>query len=72
MRGMELSELIAYEGRFYAVCDKTGIVFQMYRGKAIPRIILANGDGNEDTGMYMHYMSISDLIFYEKPIHSFL
>ena len=47
---MELSELVVYNGKLYTVDDRTGIVFELADGKAIPWTILADGSGRENGG----------------------
>lgn len=49
-RGMELSELIVFNGKLYSCDDRTGIVYEvLLDGKTPPRvvpwIILVDGDG---------------------------
>ena len=47
---MELSELATFNGKLYSVDDRTGIVFDVSESKAVPWVILADGDGNSDEG----------------------
>ena len=49
-RGMELSELIAFDGKLLTVDDRTGIVYQIQGTKIFPWIILADGNGSEVKG----------------------
>lgn len=51
-RGMELSELIVYNGKLYAVDDRTGIIYEidLHQHKAIPWVILPDGSGREIKG----------------------
>ncbi len=50
-RGMELSELTAFNGKLYTVDDRTGMIFEITReGKIIPWCILADGDGTAEKG----------------------
>ncbi|XP_041077528.1 soluble calcium-activated nucleotidase 1-like [Polyodon spathula] len=44
-RGMELSELIVFNGRLYSVDDRTGVVYRIEGSKAVPWVILPDGDG---------------------------
>lgn len=48
-RSMELSELVQYSGRLLAMCDRTGILYKidLKRSAAIPRWVVADGDGND-------------------------
>lgn len=52
-RGMELSELAVFNGKLYAVDDRTGVVYQIDGTKAIPWVILTDGDGTISKGEHM-------------------
>ncbi len=48
---MELSELVAFNGKLYAVDDRTGVVFEIIRDhRVIPWVILQDGDGQKTKG----------------------
>ena len=49
-RGMELSELVAFNGKLYSVDDRTGIVYHIDGNKAVPWVILPDGDGSVAKG----------------------
>lgn len=49
-RGMELSELVAFNGKLYTVDDRTGVVYRVDGDKAIPWVILTDGDGSVAKG----------------------
>ena len=50
-RGMELSELVAYNGKLYTCDDRTGMVFEIVQHKKIvPWVILNDGDGSVAKG----------------------
>lgn len=49
-RGMELSELIAFNGKLYSVDDRTGVVYNIDGNKAVPWVILTDGDGSVAKG----------------------
>lgn len=49
-RGMELSELIAFNGKLYSVDDRTGVVYNIDGNKAVPWVILTDGDGTVAKG----------------------
>lgn len=49
-RGMELSELIVFNGKLYSVDDRTGVVYRLEGRKAVPWVILTDGDGTVDKG----------------------
>ena len=59
-RGMELSALLDYNGRLYSFDDRTGVVFELRGGKAIPRHILMEGDGNTDKGQKTEWATVKD------------
>ncbi|XP_047426774.1 soluble calcium-activated nucleotidase 1-like isoform X2 [Mugil cephalus] len=44
-RGMELSELVVFNGKLYSVDDRTGVVYHIDEDKAVPWVILPDGDG---------------------------
>lgn len=49
-RGMELSELVAFNGKLYSVDDRTGVVYNIHGNKAVPWVILTDGDGSVAKG----------------------
>ena len=59
-RGMELSALVRYNNRLYSFDDRTGLVFEVVNGKAIPRHILMEGDGNNDKGQKTEWATVKD------------
>lgn len=54
-RGMELSELVAFNGKLYSVDDRTGVVYHIDGSKAVPWVILPDGDGSVSKG---HHLSL--------------
>ncbi|KAL1465754.1 hypothetical protein WDU94_005297, partial [Cyamophila willieti] len=44
-RGMELSELVTFDGKLLSVDDRTGIIYILENNQAIPWVILMDGDG---------------------------
>ena len=64
-RGMELSELIVYNGRLYACDDRTGVVYELNDNKAIPWVVLIDGDGQStNKGFKCEWMSVKDDLLY--------
>lgn len=61
-RSMELSELVGFRGRHYAVCDITGLVFEidLQRGRAFQRYVLADGDGEDMKPFKSEWATIKD------------
>lgn len=53
-RGMELSDLIVFNGKLYSVDDRTGVVYQIEGSKAVPWVILSDGDGTVGKGQSGH------------------
>lgn len=49
-RGMELSELVTFNGNMLTFDDRTGIVFNLMHGKALPWVLLMDGPGNTGKG----------------------
>lgn len=54
-RGMELSELIVFNGHLYTVDDRTGIVYEVINNKVVPWVILSDGNGKEAKGDVIDY-----------------
>lgn len=70
-RGMELSELVVFNGKLYSVDDRTGVVYHIDGDKAVPWVILTDGDGNVAKGR--HYSGLTralkrtnDPLFHKK------
>lgn len=68
-RGMELSELVVFNGHLYTVDDRTGIVFKLKNVEnkkwiAIPWVILADGNGEESKGFKCEWMTVKDQHLY--------
>lgn len=59
-KGMELSELIHFDGMLLAFDDKTGIVYEISDKQAWPREIFSEGDGDDDDGMKIEWATIKD------------
>ncbi|KAJ3601342.1 hypothetical protein NHX12_032313 [Muraenolepis orangiensis] len=59
-RGMELSELVAFNGKLYSVDDRTGVVYHIDGDKAVPWVILPDGDGTVAKGFKAEWMAVRD------------
>ncbi|XP_069786124.1 soluble calcium-activated nucleotidase 1 isoform X2 [Narcine bancroftii] len=59
-RGMELSELIAFNGKLYSVDDRTGVVYDIDGDKAVPWVILSDGDGTVEKGFKAEWLAVKD------------
>ena len=57
-RGMELSDLIVFDGNILTVDDRTGIVFKIVGKDIIPWNILSDGDGLSTKGFKGEWMTI--------------
>lgn len=63
-RGMELSELVVFNGKLYAIDDRTGVVYQISRNRTIPWVILTDGDGTVDKGFKCEWATVKDQKLY--------
>lgn len=59
-RGMELSELVAFNGKLYTVDDRTGVVYQIDGDNAVPWVILPDGNGNVAKGFKAEWLAVKD------------
>ncbi|XP_060562090.1 soluble calcium-activated nucleotidase 1-like [Ruditapes philippinarum] len=59
-RGMELSELIVFNGRLYTVDDRTGIVYEIIGSRVVPWVILSDGNGKEPKGFKCEWATVKD------------
>ena len=67
-RGMELSELVVFNGNLLTVDDRTGIVYKLtennQKWKIIPWVILADGNGEESKGFKCEWMAVKGQFLY--------
>ncbi|XP_041719702.2 soluble calcium-activated nucleotidase 1-like isoform X1 [Coregonus clupeaformis] len=59
-RGMELSELVVFNGKLYSVDDRTGVVYHIDGSKAVPWVILPDGDGSVSKGFKAEWLAVKD------------
>lgn len=60
-RGMELSELVTFNGRLLTVDDRTGFVYEMLPGgKVVPWVVLMDGDGLSTKGFKSEWATVRD------------
>lgn len=52
-RGMELSELVVFDGKLLSVDDRTGIIYIIENNVVIPWVILMDGDGLSSKGNFI-------------------
>lgn len=69
-RGMELSELVYFNGMLLAFDDRTGVVFEVIvdKGLAVPRYIMMEGDGNSEKGQKTEWATVKDGLLYSGSI----
>lgn len=66
-RGMELSELVVFNGKLYSCDDRTGIIYEIKidQKMAVPWVILVDGDGNSTTkGFKCEWMTVKERKLY--------
>ncbi|KAJ8283175.1 hypothetical protein COCON_G00020250 [Conger conger] len=63
-RGMELSELVAFDGHLYSVDDRTGVVYRIHGNRAVPWVILPDGDGSVPKGFKAEWLAVKDQQLY--------
>ncbi|XP_071245799.1 soluble calcium-activated nucleotidase 1b isoform X1 [Salvelinus alpinus] len=63
-RGMELSELVAFNGHLYSVDDRTGVVYRIEGNQAVPWVILTDGDGSVSKGFKAEWLAVKDECLY--------
>lgn len=64
-RGMELSDIIVFDGNVLTVDDRTGIVFKITPShKLVPWQILSDGDGLQEKGFKAEWMTVKDSNLY--------
>lgn len=59
-RGMELSELVVFNGKLYSVDDRTGVVYHIDGDKVVPWVILTDGDGSVSKGFKAEWLAVKD------------
>ncbi|CAB4069442.1 CANT1 [Lepeophtheirus salmonis] len=64
LKGMELSDLIAFNDELYSCDDKTGVISRLNitstNVQPIPWVILSDGNGNEVKGFKCEWMTVKD------------
>lgn len=63
-RGMELSELVTFNGRILTFDDRTGIVYELLGEKVIPWVILMDGEGHSTKGFKSEWATVKDHTLY--------
>ncbi|XP_055849503.1 apyrase [Episyrphus balteatus] len=63
-RGMELSELVTFDGKLLSFDDRTGLVYKLENDKLIPWVILLDGDGQSSKGFKSEWATVKNQILY--------
>ncbi|KAK5640784.1 hypothetical protein RI129_009331 [Pyrocoelia pectoralis] len=63
-RGMELSELVVFDGKLLSFDDRTGAVFEIVDDQAIPWVILMDGDGRNTKGFKSEWATVKNELLY--------
>lgn len=63
-RGMELSELVTFNGRILTFDDRTGIVYEVNGDKVIPWVLLMDGAGKSSKGFKSEWATVKDEVLY--------
>lgn len=62
-RGMELSELVTFNGKVYSFDDRTGIIYSINEDNTVlPWLILMDGNGTELKGIYFVVLQLYNCI----------
>ncbi|XP_031828756.1 soluble calcium-activated nucleotidase 1 isoform X2 [Nomia melanderi] len=67
-RGMELSELITFDGHLLSFDDRTGVVYFIDGEEAFPWIILMDGNGRNSKGFKSEWATVKDENLYVGSI----
>ena len=59
-RGMELSELVCFDGRILSLDDRTGVVYEIVDRHVSPWVVMADGDGHESKGFKGEWSTVKD------------
>ncbi|KAK4874853.1 hypothetical protein RN001_014213 [Aquatica leii] len=59
-RGMELSELVVFDGRLLTFDDRTGMVFEIINDRAVPWLLLLDGDGKNAKGFKSEWATVKN------------
>lgn len=63
-RGMELSELVTFNGRILTFDDRTGIVYEIKDDKAVAWVILVDGNGWSQKGFKSEWATVKDEVLF--------
>lgn len=63
-RGMELSELVTFNGHILTFDDRTGLVYKIIGEKVVPWVILMDGDGTSTKGFKSEWATVKDEVLF--------
>lgn len=63
-RGMELSELVTFNGKILTFDDRTGLVYELIDDKVIPWVLLMDGAGRTAKGFKSEWATVKDEVLY--------
>lgn len=63
-RGMELSELVVFNGKLLTFDDRTGLVYEIDGDKVVPWVLLMDGDGRTSKGFKSEWATVKDQVLY--------
>uniref|UniRef100_A0A224Z1M5 Apyrase n=1 Tax=Rhipicephalus zambeziensis TaxID=60191 RepID=A0A224Z1M5_9ACAR len=63
-RGMELSELVVFNGKLYTMDDRTGVVYEIRDNKVIPWVMLTDGNGEAPKGFKSEWATVREGVLY--------
>ncbi|XP_017887430.1 soluble calcium-activated nucleotidase 1 isoform X4 [Ceratina calcarata] len=63
-RGMELSELVTFDGHLLSFDDRTGVVYIIEGEEAYPWVILMDGNGKNTKGFKSEWATVKDEYLY--------
>ncbi|XP_064556430.1 apyrase [Drosophila montana] len=63
-RGMELSELVTFNGKLLSFDDRTGLIYELANDRVIPWLILLDGDGHNAKGFKSEWATVKQHTLY--------
>uniref|UniRef100_A0A2M4A906 Apyrase n=1 Tax=Anopheles triannulatus TaxID=58253 RepID=A0A2M4A906_9DIPT len=63
-RGMELSELVVFNGKLLSFDDRTGLVYEVDGDRVLPWVLLMDGDGRTSKGFKAEWATVKDQVLY--------
>ncbi|KZC07277.1 PREDICTED: soluble calcium-activated nucleotidase 1 [Dufourea novaeangliae] len=63
-RGMELSELVTFDGHLLSFDDRTGVIYAIEGEEAYPWVILMDGNGKNSKGFKTEWATVKDEYLY--------